>query len=145
MQNPKIENIRRKILDLGKFYKVRVYFSKNLEERGIARFWARSVTISSKQSSDKMLSIFFHELGHIHCWENSLWSGYHIDKPIFELSECEKRLILRTAVRAEKWIDKWARKEMAKHYPDLKYFATYDNQETIKKFKENIKEELWVV
>ena len=138
------KNVEEKIKELAKSYRVRVYFSKKCSDRGVARFWRRSITINTNLNPIEKMSTFFHELGHIYCYDQGLWVNYHNDKPIEQLTDKEKRLIIRTAVRAEKWIDKWAEVEMKKSYPNLNYFTTYTERATIRQFKIDIKKELCV-
>ena len=133
---------KQKVQELAKLYRVRVYFNKNLKSMGLARYWKRSMTILSNQDSEKIISVFFHELGHIYCFNNSLWTSYHNNKLISEMTDRDKKLVVRTAVRAERWVDKWATKEMAKHFPKMNYYTNYNDAEVIQSFKESIKEEL---
>ena len=74
-----------------------------------------------------MLSTFFHEIGHLHCWEHKLWKSYHVGRPLSLLNAEEKKKYIRTALKAERWVDDWAKKEMRKHFPNLPYIASYDD------------------
>jgi hypothetical protein len=51
--------------------------------------------------------------------------SYHIDKPIEEMDSIEKRKYVRTALKAERWVEKWAEKEMKKHFTGIKYPSGY--------------------
>lgn len=136
------KNVKQKIIQHAKDYQVRVFFNRNSSVRGEARFWRRSISINYNYDPSVMMSTFFHELAHIYCYDNDLWKNYHTCKKMSELNEREKQLLIRTAVRAEKWCDKWAEKEMKRHYPDLPYFTTYNDTDVIKQFKIDIKLEV---
>ena len=141
---PTKRNVKEIIQKLAKQYRVRVYFTKNLKSRGLARYWRRSISICAEQSATEMISTFFHELGHIYCYDNGLWLNYHNETPAIKMSEREKQLLYRTAVKAERWIDKWAEIEMLKHFPEIKYYTTYKDKEVVKDFIKSIKEELCI-
>lgn len=137
------KNITIKLLqELGRDYAVRLHFTNNLFTLdGCARYWNNSISISLRQNSVSMLSTFFHEIGHIYCWDNQLWKSYHIDKPLFEMTQEEKKRYVRTALKAERWVDNWAKKEMKKHFPKLTYIAGYD-EVSRKEFLNYIKKDL---
>lgn len=68
----------------------------------------------AEMSFKTKVQLLFHELGHIHCYKNGIWRSYHFnrDKP---LTEDQKRLVIRTGLKAERWIDKWASERMMEH------------------------------
>ncbi len=119
------ETIRKLLQELASEYGIKIRFTESLNGDGEARFWNNSISINTKQSPRGMLSTFFHEAGHIYCWNNSLWRSYHINKSVETLTKQEKENYLKTALRAERWVDKWAKKEMSLHFPDIKYMDGY--------------------
>jgi hypothetical protein len=127
---------------LARKYCVRLYFNKKKSSLGQARYWARSISIKRDQPISDMVSVFFHELGHIHCHDEGKWRSYHNTNPPSKLTERERRLILRTGLRAERWIDKWASSEMAKHFPGLRYTSNYGDKATATQFLNDLKIEL---
>lgn len=135
-------NVQEIIRSLSKQYKVRTTFSKSIKCRGLSRYWRRSITINSTCTTREQMSVFFHELGHIYCYDNGLWKNYHLDKFPGDMTDEEKWLCYNTAIKAERWIDKWAEKEMKKHYPDLKFITSYECPKVIKNFKIELKKEL---
>jgi hypothetical protein len=135
-------NIKSIILSLAKEYKVKVFFSKSVKEKGLARYWRRSMTISTNYPPVSQLSTFFHELGHIYCYQHGLWPKYHLLKAPEYMTLKEKRSCYATALKAERWIDNWAKKEMTKHFPNVKFVFTYDCIKTVIQFKLDIKKEL---
>lgn len=141
---PTKTNVRQIIQELAKEYRVRVFFTKNMKSRGLARYWRRSISLCAIQPPRIMISTFFHELGHVYCYDNGLWASYHNEIPPIKMSYREKQLLYRTALRAERWVDKWAEHEMSKHYPELKYYTTYNDDEVVKDFLKSIKKELCV-
>jgi hypothetical protein len=83
------------------------------------------------------LSVFFHELGHLHCYDTGKWKSYHTKKKLLsKLNKKEKALLVRTALKAERWVEKWAEREMAKHFPGVDYIRSYDNPASVKTYKE---------
>lgn len=80
------------------------------------------------------VSVLFHEFGHLHCFRNGIWKTVHPDKFFYELTSEDKRLYIKNGLNAEQWIDRWAAKEMAKHYPYMKYHAGYDYPEVIEDY-----------
>lgn len=115
------------IIDLSREYNIRVHFVKTGTDYGSARYWNRSISININQTRSAMISTFFHELGHIYCWEKKIWKSFHVNKPLQYLTKSQKLKYLRTALKAEKWIDRWAEKEMKKHFTKIKYINSYDN------------------
>jgi hypothetical protein len=70
------------------------------------------------------LSIFFHELGHWYCCCNNLWKNYHYPSRGINYDK-----ILRIALKAERFVDRWAKNEMAK-YCNLQFDGMYINQDS---------------
>jgi len=133
------ETIRKLLQELASEYDIKIRFTESLNGDGEARFWNNSISISTKQSPRGMLSTFFHEAGHVYCWDKSLWKSYHIDKPIENLTPQERTNYLKTALRAERWVDNWAKKEMRKHFPDIKYIDGYLSKQDGEILKKSIR------
>jgi hypothetical protein len=123
--------IKRIISELSKTYGVRVYYSKYLDISGEARYWKGTMTLSSNQNVGNILSAFFHELGHIYCYRNNKWTSFHNPKTPDKMSEVEKTLLCKTALRAERWVDNYGKKEMFKYFPNISYSVAYQSQEDI--------------
>ena len=84
------------------------------------------INLNKNKNRSEYYSTLFHELGHIHCYKNNIWKKYHIvKKRISDLTKEEKLGLIRTGLKAEVWVDKWAEKEMKKYYPNLKYHQSY--------------------
>lgn len=132
--------IAKKIIsELALLYGVRLHYEKTKNQHGEARYWSNSISINLNQSGVSMLSTFFHEIGHVYCFQKGIWKSFHINKPVEELTKNEKRKYISTALKAERWVDKWAEKEMKKHFPRLKYVDSYLSDEDGKVFTESIK------
>lgn len=126
------------ISKLSKLFNVRVYYSKSIPHRGEARYWNDSITLSLNQSITSIISTFFHELGHIYCYRNKIWMSYHNPKSPNEMSELEKTLLCKTALRAERWVDNYGMNEMFRYYPGMTYTRSYHDQTGIDFLKNDI-------
>lgn len=132
--------INRLLIELSKEYGVRLHFTKSMiNNDGCARYWNNSISVSTTQSASGMLSTFFHEIGHIYCWENSIWTSYHVNKPFEHLTKEEKSRFIKVALKAERWVDSWAKNEMKKHFPNVKYSPSYESEADGKEFMTDIK------
>jgi hypothetical protein len=135
---------RRLLYELALEYDVRLHFTNQDNSiHGSARYWNKSISINAKQSGISMLSTFFHEVGHVHCWKNKIWTSFHVDKPIIHLTASEKRLYMLTALKAERWVDRWAKKEMKKHFPRKHYIESYLSEKSGKEFTQSVKKYLY--
>ena len=128
--------------ELAREYDVRIHITESYPDCGFARYWKNSITVSRNQSAPNMFSTFFHEMGHIYCWNNSLWKSYHCNKPYEHLTKKEKKKLIMTALKAERWVDKWAKNEMKKHFPNIKYLPGYSTKEDGESFMKGIKKML---
>lgn len=139
-----IEETIKEIKKIIKLEKARLYFSKNPKEKraGWTSVEKQSITISLYHNKEQItiLSTFFHELGHLHCKKRGIWKIYHSCKPSSDMSKSEKQKFKRTCLRAEYWVDRWAKKEMKKYYPDLEYVGlmNYDKKHVKKYYYKNM-------
>jgi hypothetical protein len=65
--------------------------------------------------------------------------SYHVNKPLKELTTIERKLYIKTALRAERWVDRWAKKEMSKHFSTIEYNPGYLCNEFGKNFVSSLK------
>jgi predicted aminopeptidase len=86
---------------------------------------------SIDMTEEELISIIFHELGHRHCFNNNLYYAYH--------NETDARLYKLTALKAERFVDKWAAKEMKKNGFPFEYPMFYFNKNRTKEFTKMIK------
>lgn len=111
-------------------YDVKLKFVKNLEGDGETAWWINTVYIAWRAltySRKELLSILFHELGHIYCYRNGIWKNYHHCKNQYSKEGLLK--IRRIAIKAERWIDNWAEKELAQYDARCPYQAYYHDAE----------------
>lgn len=144
MQKVTQENVVGVLRGLARRYGVRLYFNSDGESLGQARYWDRSISVYKGQTPSRMVSVFFHELGHIHCHDEGKWRSYHNMKPPGKLSDRERELMVRTGLRAERWIDRWARREMHKHFPRMRYHTNYGDARVAQIFLTELKRELCI-
>ncbi len=103
-------------------------------EEGIVKFNIKHC----RKDLNYRISALFHEMGHIHCHTNGLWRNYHFtgDDEYLTARECE--LVVRTALKAERWVDKWAEKESQKELKKLgikfEFVKSYRTNESKKRF-----------
>ena len=90
-------------------YKNSIFINKNITKKNL------------------IICSIFHELGHKHCCDNSLFVSYHTGK--------DKRLEKLTALKAERFVDKWAAKEMKKQGYKIKYPFFYSEKGRAKNLK----------
>lgn len=90
-----------------------------------------------KNNKKRMICVLFHELGHIYCYKNKIWDSYHYNKRISELTSKEKRLVILTGLKAERWVERWAEKEVKKYFPRIKYPFGYYQDEKAKYYIKN--------
>jgi hypothetical protein len=88
---------------------------------------------------EEILSAMFHELGHAYCYRNGKWPMFHSYGSLFKDGEFvytnrELRGKILTGYKAECWVDRWAKKEMAKYFPNLKYRNGYVGRAWTKKW-----------
>jgi hypothetical protein len=113
----------REISRLARRYKVPVTFTKLINHAGHTSRGKIRLDNSKVYSRLEQLSTFFHELGHLHCHRNGIWKRYHWLK--YKLDRRWWPTIIRIGLKAERWIDRWAAKEMRKWYPNLSYITSY--------------------
>ncbi len=77
-----------------------------------------------------ILSVLFHELGHLECYKNYKWNGYHRAKYAKGQVGC--------ALKAERYCDRWAEMELYKYDKRVKYIKFYSGDN--KKLREFLKE-----
>lgn len=111
---------------------------KNLNFLGECDFVTGTIHLNYKHCQSISLKdraqLLFHELGHIYCFNNNIWSSYHTSK---RLTRARKQKIIYTALKAEKWVDMWAEQQYALYYPNFKFERFYNNSQIVKAFREH--------
>lgn len=128
------DTYKQELRFLARKYKVRLYFCYKYNHfSGIANGATNSITINGNiEKRNEILSTFFHELGHIYCYDNNLWNSYH--------KECYSKNTRRTALKAERWVDKWAEKELYKYNNKIKFIPSYQTKKSIQFLKRVLNE-----
>lgn len=70
----------------------------------------RLITINPKyhHTIDTFLSLILHEVGHLYAKENDIYVHYHDQRPWISRAKVSKKKWIKTALRAEYWVDKKA-------------------------------------
>ena len=109
----------------------RIYYSEHISHvSGEYNTLTKNIRIRYTKYTDErdLIQTIFHELGHGFCVYHNKWPSYHT------LAICnnkEKKNYINTALKAERWVDKWAKNEMERWFPTLKYKSLYLTQEGV--------------
>jgi hypothetical protein len=86
----------------------------------------RTINISSKvKNINKFVFCLFHEAGHFYCYDNHIYPAYHRCMATQFMTQKQKRALILTAWKAEKYVDNWANSEMKKYFPELDEMESY--------------------
>lgn len=89
------------------------------------------ITIDSNSNKKQLPFIFFHELGHLYCVNNNIWETYHNFDNTWSAYKS-------TALKAERWIDLWAEKEVKKYFNNIDCYKPYHTKEGVKELREMV-------
>lgn len=120
--------VKIKILEIEKFYKIQIIFIKKPDWLGLENHWDNIIYINNnlKYNYTRLMSTVIHDVGHIYCYRNGLFKNFHTKKLFIEdLNPQEKKAYCLIALKAERYIDRWAMKELKKWDINLTYFANY--------------------
>jgi hypothetical protein len=118
---------------LSNHYGVKVDFVDDWDY-GSCYYWENRMEISINQTKKQMISTFFHELGHLYCYNNNIWKSCHSTILPENVST-----YIRCFLKSERWIDNWAHNEVKKWFPKHRYVKTYYNKEGIEFTKDHLK------
>ncbi len=125
-ENAMLYDQQRELYNLARDYGVRMEF----RSMGLQGCFKPPVTMVLNriilEDRQRILSVFFHELGHVYCYRHDLWYNYHRDVTHI------------TGLKAERWVERWAAIEMGKRYPDLTYQSVYFKPKVVINFKKRI-------
>ncbi len=112
---------------------------EDIEWGGYARSHKSQIVVSRDAEKDTayFISVLFHEAGHIHCYRNRIYPAYHGIWGIPMLNKKEKRAVVLTGWKAEQYVDRWAKKEMKKHFPKYKFIGAYKGENDRKWLHDN--------
>ena len=103
---------------------------------GQSVYWDGEVRLNYhalKGNDELKAQVLFHELGHIWCYKRGIWKNYH--QKYVPTTQEEKRKIIATGLKAERWVDRWAAERMTEYYPDHDYRWGYLDTENIKNYR----------
>lgn len=129
----------RELKELAEQYRISVFWEKIPKyENKIAYcdspFYI-TMDVSLKNNRAEALCAFFHELGHVKCHRNGLWKTYHNHEPDSTNNKDILRKLVYTSLKAERWVDNFAAKELAKYDKRIKYDFPYSKVDTIIHFE----------
>ncbi len=108
---------------------------------GSASVFNNTIELSSCniKTRKELLSVTFHEICHILCYRAKKYYNYHYytEKPM----KNKIKTLIRTGLKAEKYVDKVAKKLIKNYYPKFKFEISYD-KDRIQWYKENITPQL---
>jgi len=117
---------------ISKYYGVKIKFKTLNEELANYDDNTKSIEIDkSFKNSKDLIPIIFHELGHKYCFEHNIYKHYHYETNwvIFKL----------TALKAERYCDRYAKREIEKHKLNVNYPMYYYQPNRVSLFKKYIK------
>lgn len=89
-------------------------------------------------SYDVKFIVFFHELGHLHCYNNDIHSEFHHTniKDFTSLDQIPH--FLEIAIAGEQWVDSWAAAELKKYFPRISYPLGYTSPSKIQWYTDTV-------
>lgn len=117
-------------------YKVNIVYKKHLDNIAEYNHNIKTIIVKSeyKNNINDLIPILFHELGHKHCFDNNIFYNYH--------NETNLRLAKLTALKAERYVDKWANKEIKKFNIEITYPMFYFQKSRATNFKKYVNQNL---
>ena len=124
------------IKEIKNKYNVNIVYKKHLNNIAEYNDNLKTIIIKSeyKNNINDLIPILFHELGHKYCFDNNIFYHYH--------NETNLRLAKLTALKAERYVDRWANKEMKKLNIEIAYPMFYYHPNRVKHFKKYINQNL---
>lgn len=133
--------LAKEINFLKRKYGVNVIFTNCLKQDNLIGYCCDSENIhidhSAKKSRSEFLCTFFHELGHIQCRRSNKWKVFHDIDPDSETSKQNLRKLIYTALKAERWVDRFAAKMLYEYDKRIKYDFPYYEKENAKHLQNN--------
>lgn len=131
--------IEKEINNLSKKYDVNVIFDDFYDLGGYINYDDPNhifIANCCKKDRSETLRIFFHELGHIFSLRTGKWKAYHSSLKTYHDKKNYYKKYLRTALKAERWVDNWAYNELKKYDKRIKYDFPYYGNDAKKWFYE---------
>lgn len=129
------KKLRAELKTIAKSYDIPVKFKNLTDCSGAYCGEYIEINISGRISYDRnfALSVMFHELGHWYAHKHNIYSNYHniSSKMNIKMS----KIIVRTGLKAEKWVDKWGQKACKKYDKTIRYCKSYNTKKAIEWYK----------
>lgn len=123
-------SLRRELTKIAKNYKVKIRFQKQKTTSGLTFFETETIYINPElERRDESLSVLFHEICHIICYRTHKFHNYH--NP-----EVDRKIKAKIALRAERFVDKMAKKELYNYDSEVMFWESYQDPESAKWLKE---------
>ena len=96
-----------------------------------------TIDLNEVENINHFWSLFFHELGHLWCWDNNKYDTYHAEavRP-----DRIAKYMRRMALRVEKYVDTVGKRLMKDYFPNMYYRPAYGSKENVQWFKKHIQE-----
>lgn len=113
---------KKKIREFLKQYDVKVHFVKRSYSLAYGGLDLIEIGTETYPTDSKLWSMVFHELAHVVCYREGLYKEYHHEN---RSNKKYAIYIRRYGLRAERFVDKMAKKMMKKHFPKMKFEDSY--------------------
>lgn len=122
-------------------YNVKSVRFKDVNNLGLCSYTEGIIYLHPKLKNNLVLAckVLYHEVGHIYCYDNGIWKSYHV-KDDNNLTKRKLNLLLKTALKAERWVDRWAEKRIKELNPKMKFYKGYQTELVTKRFRKLLKE-----
>jgi hypothetical protein len=115
----------KEVKRLASYYRIRrpsfVTFPMGSNVAGYYHHGKIFMNIRLNRPRCRFISTFFHELGHYHCGRYGIWKKYHQG----HADPHTYRYFKLMSLKIERWVDRWAAREMKRWYPRMKYSFNY--------------------
>lgn len=124
--------LREQLRKIAGEFKVTLRFA-NLDKEIDGEALGSVITVKRRLLKARTVSVFFHELAHVICQRENKFSIFHnhtiTTKSTLAEIERIRRAVLRTALRAEKYVDFLGEVLAGQHFPDIEYIPSYQEQD----------------
>ena len=141
------QTIRQELKTIANYYGVKIKFTRHPDAVSPMSADGEVIHIALGDKSlkgigrDFIINSMFHELGHVYCYRNGLFVEYHNVNNTYDA-------IIRTALKAERYVDRWAGVEVLKYRKFRKeyigvtkrvapYDYVYSDPRCVKWFRQN--------
>lgn len=128
-EGPKHLRLRLRLRRIAKSYGLKLWFKQSLGFSGEYHVGSDLAIVQYDDPADKVISTFFHELGHHLDYHNGLFKTFYDNyAPLYKMRP--------TALKAERHADEVGRKLCKKYFPKIKYEKSYRTEDDIRYLRE---------